>query len=94
MAYVALAVTAMTALLGAAAIVEMIYHFQLNAALGAQLSFMGIQLDAGNLNSWLGAGLVSLTGLGLFEMTRRQFLLQWGHIQTDIEKEIKRREAL
>ncbi len=93
-AYVALAVTAMTALLGAAAIVEMIYHLQLNAALGAQLSFMGVQLDAGDLNSWLGAGFVSLTGLGLFEMTRRQFLLQWGHIQTDIEKEIKRREAL
>ena len=93
-AYVALAVTALTALLGAAAIVEMIYHLQLNAALGAQLSFMSVQLDAGDLNSWLGAGFVSLTGLGLFEMTRRQFLLQWGHIQTDIEKEIKRREAL
>jgi len=93
-AYVALAVTAMTALLGAAAIVEMIYHLQLNAALGAQLSFMSVQLDAGDLNSWLGAGFVSLTGLLLFEMTRRQFLLQWGRIQTDIEKEIKRRETL
>ena len=93
-AYVALAVTAMTALLGAAAIVEMIYHLQLNAALGAQLSFMSVQLDAGDLNSWLGAGFVSLTGLLLFEMTRRQFLLQWGSIQTDIEKEIKRRETL
>ena len=93
-AYVALAVTAMTALLGAAAIVEMIYHLQLNAALGAQLSFMSVQLDASDLNSWLGAGFVSLTGLLLFEMTRRQFLLQWGSIQTDIEKEIKRRETL
>ena len=93
-AYVALAVTAMTALLGAAAIVEMIYHLQLNAALGAQLSFMSVQLDASDLNSWLGAGFVSLTGLLLFEMTRRQFLLQWGRIQTDIEKEIKRRETL
>ena len=93
-AYVGLAVTALTALLGAAAMVEMIYHLQLNAALGAQLSFMGIKLDAGNLNSWLGAGFVLLTGLGLFELTRQQFLLQWGRIQTDIEKEIKRREAL
>jgi branched-chain amino acid transport system permease protein len=35
-----------------------------------------------------------LTGLGLFELTRRVFLRQWGEIQEDIEKEIKRREAL
>ena len=34
-----------------------------------------------------------LTGLGLFEVTRRQFLREWGEIQEYIEKEIKRREA-
>jgi branched-chain amino acid transport system permease protein len=31
--------------------------------------------------------------LRLFEVTRRQFKLQWGEIQTEIEKEIKRRET-
>ena len=36
---------------------------------------------------------VLLTGLGLFEVTRRQFAVQWGEIQTEIEKEIKRRET-
>jgi branched-chain amino acid transport system permease protein len=30
----------------------------------------------------------------LFELARRQFVHDWGEIQTDIEKEIKRREAL
>jgi branched-chain amino acid transport system permease protein len=35
-----------------------------------------------------------LTGLGLFEVCRRQFTLEWGQIQEDIEKEIKRRELL
>jgi branched-chain amino acid transport system permease protein len=34
-----------------------------------------------------------LTGLGLFELARRQFARDWGEIQTDIEKEIKRRET-
>jgi branched-chain amino acid transport system permease protein len=34
-----------------------------------------------------------LTGLGLFELTRRQFARDWGEIQTEIEKEIKRRET-
>ena len=28
-----------------------------------------------------------------FEVTRRQFAVQWGEIQTEIEKEIKRRES-
>jgi branched-chain amino acid transport system permease protein len=31
--------------------------------------------------------------LGLFEVLRRQFLIEWGDIQAEIEKEIKRREA-
>jgi branched-chain amino acid transport system ATP-binding protein len=35
-----------------------------------------------------------LTGLGLFELARRQFVREWGEIQEYIEKEIKRREAL
>ena len=34
-----------------------------------------------------------LTGMGLFEVTRRMFIRQWSAIQTDIEKEIKRRET-
>ena len=92
--YLALAVTALVALLGAAAMIEMVYHLQLNAALGSDMVFMGMPLDAKGLNSWFGAGFVLLTGLGLFELCLRHFLYQWGEIQQDIEKEIKRREAL
>ena len=33
------------------------------------------------------------TGVVLFELTRREFVRQWGTIQEEIEKEIKRREA-
>ncbi len=92
--YLALAVTALVALLGAAAMIEMVYHLQLNAALGSEMVFMGMPLNAKGVNSWFGAGFVLLTGLGLFELCRRQFLHQWGEIQQDIEKEVKRREAL
>lgn len=92
--YLALAVTALVALLGAAAMIEMVYHLQLNAALGPEMSFMGMPLNAKGLNSWFGAGFVLLTGVGLFELCRRQYLHEWGAIQQDIEKEIKRREAL
>ena len=91
--YLGLAVTALVVLLGAGAMIEMIYHLQLNAAVGDELNFMGIPLQASGLNSWVGSALVMLTGLGLFEVTRRQFKLQWGEIQTEIEKEIKSRET-
>ncbi len=92
--YLALAVTALVVLVGAAAMIEMVYHLQLNAALGSELKFMGATLDSKGLNSWFGAGFVMVTGIGLFEVCRRQFALEWGQIQESIEKEIKRREAL
>ena len=92
--YLALAVTALIGLLGAAAMIEMIYHLQLNATLGSSLKFLGMTLDASSLNSWFGAAFVMVTGFGLFEVVRRQFLREWGEIQEYIEKETKRREAL
>jgi branched-chain amino acid transport system permease protein len=92
--YLALAVTALIVLLGAAAMIEMVYHLKLNAALGPELHFLGVTLNAEGLNSWFGSIFVMLTGLGLFEVTRRHFVRQWGEIQEFIEKEMKRRESL
>lgn len=92
--YLALFVTGMVALLGAAAMIEMVYHLQLNAAVGNELRFLGMTLDAKGINSWVGATFVFAAGMGLFELVRRQFKHDWGQIQEDIEKEIKRREAL
>ena len=92
--YLALGVTALIVLLGAATMIEMLYHLQLNEALGPELTFLGASLDSKGLNSWFGAAFVMLTGLGLFEVCRRQFVKEWGLIQENIEKEIKRRESL
>jgi branched-chain amino acid transport system permease protein len=92
--YLGLFVTASIVLLGAAAMIEMVYHLQLNDAMGPNLKFMGATLDSRGINSWFGSAFVMLTGLGLFELTRRHFVQQWGEIQEFIEAEIKRREAL
>jgi len=92
--YLALAVTALIVLLGAAAMIEMVYHLKLNPALGPEVRFLGATLNAQGVNSWFGSVFVMLTGLGLFEVARRHFARQWGEIQEYIEKEIKRREAL
>jgi branched-chain amino acid transport system permease protein len=91
--YIGLAVCALIVLAGAGAMIEMVYHLQLNVALGPELKFLGIPLNAKGLNSWFGSAFVLLTGLGLFELARRHFNREWSQIQEDIEKEIKRREA-
>ncbi|MCK6426412.1 MAG: branched-chain amino acid ABC transporter permease [Burkholderiaceae bacterium] len=93
-AYLALGGAGLTVLLGAAVMIEMVYHLQLNAALGPQLKFLGATLDTHGVDSWVGAVFLTLTGAALFELARRQFNAQWGEIQEDIEKEIKRREAI
>jgi branched-chain amino acid transport system permease protein len=91
--YLALGVTAGVVLLGAGAMIEMVYHLQLNAGIGDELRFLGVPLHARGLNSWFGAVFVTATGLGLFELARREYARQWGRIQEEIEKEIKRRES-
>lgn len=92
--YLALGATALVVLVGAAAMIEMVYHLQLNEALGPTLNFMGATLNAKGVDSWFGAAFVLLTGIGLFEVARRQFAYEWGEVQGEIEKEIKRRETL
>ena len=92
--YLALGLTALVVLVGAGAMIEMVYHLQLNTTLGFELKFLGATLNSKGINSWFGSAFVLLTGLGLFEVCRRQFVLDWGEIQENIEKEIKRRELL
>jgi len=89
-AYLALAGTALTVLLGTAVMVEMVYHLQLNAALGDTLRFAGMALDVSSSASWLGAGGLLLTGLVLLELVRRQFVRDWSEIQEEIERDIQR----
>ncbi len=92
--YLGLALAGLTILLGAAVMIEMVYHLQMNLSLGPELRFIGIPLNAHNPDHWFGGAFVMLTGLGLFELCRRHYVHEWGVIQEDIEKEIKRREAL
>jgi branched-chain amino acid transport system permease protein len=93
-AYLALGGTAFVMLAGAGAMVEMVYHLQLNDALGPELRFLGATLNTRSVESWFGAAMVLGTGLALFELARRRYVADWERIQQEIEKEIKRREAI
>jgi branched-chain amino acid transport system permease protein len=91
--YLMLFAAATVALVGASAMIEMVYHLQLNEALGPELKFMGVHLNARGWSSWVGSAAVMLVGASLFEVARRRFVPLWGRIQDEIEGEVKRREA-
>ena len=91
-AYLLLALAALAPLAGAGAMIEMAYQLQLSAALGSELAFMGLTLDASQPGAWLGAGVVLLVGLGLFELARRSFCRQWRRVQDAIDSDIGRNE--
>ncbi|CAM5797450.1 branched-chain amino acid ABC transporter permease [Rhizobacter fulvus] len=91
--YALLAVTGAVMFFGIAAMIEMTYHIQLNEALGPMMRFLGIELNVKSAASWIGAVVVALIGIGLFEFTRRRFALHWGEVQGEIEAAIRAREA-
>jgi len=88
--YAGLIATGALLVAGVAGVVEMIYHMQLNAALGPTLRFFGMTLDTSSATSWsISIGLMVVGGV-LLEMVRRRFVRAWGHAQEEIELEIKR----
>ncbi|HJV71917.1 branched-chain amino acid ABC transporter permease [Ideonella sp.] len=93
-AYLALGGTGAVLLAALACVVEIIYHLQLDSSGESGVRFFGTVLDVTRADTWVGVGLVALTAFGLFELSRRRYLHEWGEAQAEIEKEIKRREAL
>ena len=61
----ALALAGALAGIGAAALLEMLYHRQLDAALGPELRFLGLRLDVGNPVIWAGAAFACAAGMVL-----------------------------
>jgi len=91
--YLALAVAGTVALTGASAMVEMLYHLQLNEVLGPVMKFGGVMLDAKGAAAWMVAAALFVVGAVAFELARRRFRMRWNEAQGDIEREIRRRAA-
>jgi branched-chain amino acid transport system permease protein len=91
--YLALAVTGLVALVGAAAMVEMTYHLQLSSSEGPDIQFMGVTLNTTGLDNWLAAATILTVGLVLFEIARRRFAREWEEIQAFIEKKLNPEDA-
>jgi branched-chain amino acid transport system permease protein len=91
--YAALAASGALALTGASALIEMVYHLQLNQALGPVLRFAGVALDASRAPAWLGAAALLAAGGALFALAWRRFHARWDEAQAEVERALRRREA-
>ena len=91
-AYAVLAIAGVPMFFGVAALIEMVYHLQLNEALGPTMHFLGIALNVKSAVSWVGALVVAGVGMTLFEFARRSFARRWGQAQGEIEAAIRARE--
>ena len=86
-AYGVLAAASLVLLVAVAALVEMVYHRQLNAAMGSVVNFMGVALDTTSAQSWLGLCAVLALGAWVFALAQRRFGVRWDAAQEAIEKE-------
>jgi branched-chain amino acid transport system permease protein len=86
-AYGLLALSVSVCALGFSALVEMVYHRQLDAAMGPVLRFLGLALDTSSALHW--AGLLVYLGVAItsFAWTRRRFALQWNVQHQTMEDE-------
>jgi branched-chain amino acid transport system permease protein len=91
--YAALAVTGLPAFCGLSALIEMLYHLQLNEALGPVMNFMGVALNVQSSASWVGAAALALVGSGAFLVVRRRFARRWSEVQGEIEALVRAKEA-
>ena len=83
--YAALTATALVLFVGVAALIELVYHLQLESASGSTLRYLGLMLDTQSIATWLGALAVAIVGGTMFEAVRRRFALEWGRVQGEIE---------
>jgi branched-chain amino acid transport system permease protein len=91
--YAAMALAGMVVLTGTAALIEMIYHLQLQDTLGSTVPFAGLELDAHAVSSWAASVALMLGGAAVLEPLRRRFAQRWSQAQEAIEAEIRARES-
>ncbi len=87
-----LLVASVVMLLGAGALIEMIYHLQLNSAMGDEVRYLGLTLHAASAAHWAVAVALFALGAGMLEWARRRYARVWGSVNAEIEQTLKRQQ--
>ena len=80
-------------LAGAGAMIEMIYHLQLNSAMGDDVHYVGMTLHARSVAHWLASAAVFVVGAFVLDRARRRYSAEWGQIQSEIEDAARKAEG-
>ena len=86
-AYGLLAWSSLLCAVGFSALIEMVYHRQLDAAMGPVLRFLGAHLDTSSAAHWSGLLVYLAMTVLFFEWSRRRFALQWNAVHQSMEDE-------
>ncbi|MGL6110732.1 MAG: branched-chain amino acid ABC transporter permease [Rubrivivax sp.] len=86
--YLMLAIAALPMLVGAAALIEMLYHLQLEMGQGPELHFLGLSLNVQSAASWLGVSAALIVGAVLFAFARRRLARVWSEVNTEIAAQL------
>ncbi len=85
--YGLLACSSLLCAVGFSALIEMVYHRQLETALGPVLRFLGAGLDTSSAAHWSGLLLYLAMTVLCFDWSRRRFALQWNAVHQSLEDE-------
>ena len=86
-------VSGIVMLAGAGAMIEMIYHLQLNSAMGDEVPFAGVTLHARSAMSWGVSAVLLAVGAFVLDRARRRYTEQWGEVQSEIENAARKAEG-
>ncbi len=86
-------IAAVVMLLGAGAMIEMVYHLQLNSAMGDSVHYGGLTLHARSAAHWLISAAVFAAGAFVLDRARRRYAAEWGQIQSEIENAARQAEG-
>lgn len=88
--YVAVAGAGLVLFFGIVALIEMIYHYQLESSGSMEMRLFGIQVDTGTPGPWIVAAIVVAVGSVLMRHASRWFRRVWGGAQAEIQEQIER----
>jgi branched-chain amino acid transport system permease protein len=85
--------SALIAASGAIVLIEMLYHWSLEAVNNPAMSVFGVAIDTARPTGWLAGAALLLLGALSFRLTRQPFAHAWGEANAEIERLEARRPA-
>jgi branched-chain amino acid transport system permease protein len=88
--YAAVVAAGVVLFVGVVSLIEMIYHYQLEAGGDPHMKLFGITVDTSVAVTWIVAAVIAIIGSLLMRYASRYFARVWGGAQSEIQEQIER----